>query len=520
MTIEQFGAKIKSQYPEYNDLPDAVIGQKMLVKYPQYNDMVTTATVPKPDLFGQTAKSTAQKIGATAGGLIGGVTEFAGGITKAAGKVLDLADQYNPISGASFMRRVTGQPSPDYAQKITEPVGSFLQQKGKVGTKSVGELLQSPKTASSSEWVGREILGPVLTMSAVTKAMPALEVAKDAPKALRMAMGTAKFVGKSVAESEIQRAGSTGAPATMQDLGVGLVLDAALGVASATLKKLGGGIFRHVAVNPDDVASEGMIKKAQQAVQERYVGTARMMKNQAIETIQKAGKELDDLFSDQSLVKASNVLDVAEQAEKLGQRKTVTGLLKAAKGGSELYVDTTRAQFVKKALEIADAADNIGDTSVSNSIRNVTKKFVAAGENAPVSAKEALQLKRQLSKHLSSFFDSPTALVDTQAAKKQAFFGLWSEIDNALNRISPKVAELNSKMTLAYSLIDPLEKSLQKPIFSGGNILSLFNIPKLIPTKFLGSSAAQIPFTAGQITGSESTKMGLRGVLSRSKTKK
>ena len=38
MTIQQFGASIKAKYPEYKDVDDATLGQKMLEKYPEYKD--------------------------------------------------------------------------------------------------------------------------------------------------------------------------------------------------------------------------------------------------------------------------------------------------------------------------------------------------------------------------------------------------------------------------------------------------------------------------------------------------
>ena len=84
MTIEEFGQKIKTKYPEYATFSNADIGQKMLTKYPQYNSQiqqkeafripgVTTAMEKSSDfLFGTTGK--------TVGGLItrgiGAVKQF------------------------------------------------------------------------------------------------------------------------------------------------------------------------------------------------------------------------------------------------------------------------------------------------------------------------------------------------------------------------------------------------------------------------------------------------------------
>lgn len=48
MPIDQFGATIKAKHPEYADLPDAELGQKVLDKYPQYQDMVAPSLPAHP----------------------------------------------------------------------------------------------------------------------------------------------------------------------------------------------------------------------------------------------------------------------------------------------------------------------------------------------------------------------------------------------------------------------------------------------------------------------------------------
>jgi hypothetical protein len=43
MTPEEFGAHIKTKYPEYNDLDNADLTKRVLAKYPEYSDMVDTS---------------------------------------------------------------------------------------------------------------------------------------------------------------------------------------------------------------------------------------------------------------------------------------------------------------------------------------------------------------------------------------------------------------------------------------------------------------------------------------------
>ena len=45
MTLEQFGAKIKSKYPEYASYSDTDIANKVIAKYPQYKSQIGPASV-------------------------------------------------------------------------------------------------------------------------------------------------------------------------------------------------------------------------------------------------------------------------------------------------------------------------------------------------------------------------------------------------------------------------------------------------------------------------------------------
>lgn len=44
MSLEQFGQTIKAKHPEYGDMSDADVANRVLAKYPQYKDMVATPT--------------------------------------------------------------------------------------------------------------------------------------------------------------------------------------------------------------------------------------------------------------------------------------------------------------------------------------------------------------------------------------------------------------------------------------------------------------------------------------------
>ena len=82
LTYQQFGAKIKSKYPEYNDMDDGTLGKKMLEKYPQYQDMVETREqkIAKYNQETESLRGEAKK----AGSLGGIIKETAKGLPKAA----------------------------------------------------------------------------------------------------------------------------------------------------------------------------------------------------------------------------------------------------------------------------------------------------------------------------------------------------------------------------------------------------------------------------------------------------
>ena len=56
LSLDQFGATIKAKHPEYADIPNADLAQKVLDKYPQYKDMVQTT--PSVDLSNKQGQGT------------------------------------------------------------------------------------------------------------------------------------------------------------------------------------------------------------------------------------------------------------------------------------------------------------------------------------------------------------------------------------------------------------------------------------------------------------------------------
>lgn len=69
MTPQDFSAKIKQKYPEYKDVDDLELAQKIVAKYPQYQSQVTFQPTPVPE-----QKGFLEKTGEIADTLFGGGT--------------------------------------------------------------------------------------------------------------------------------------------------------------------------------------------------------------------------------------------------------------------------------------------------------------------------------------------------------------------------------------------------------------------------------------------------------------
>ena len=57
LDYKEFSAKIKSKYPEYSDVDDLTLAQKVIEKYPEYKDKVVFEPVKKKRRYGITFRS-------------------------------------------------------------------------------------------------------------------------------------------------------------------------------------------------------------------------------------------------------------------------------------------------------------------------------------------------------------------------------------------------------------------------------------------------------------------------------
>jgi len=206
-------------------------------------------------------------------------------------------------------------------------------------------------------------------------------------------------------------------------------------------------------------------------VNKGYVGTMKMIERQANNVIEKSSALMDKLIG--------------------GKGATIS-----------------RAEIIKQGDEFIKRASETGDETAVRAMTKRLQEFAAAGKNK-ITPKEALDLKRTIAKQISSVFDKGVTADPKIAAQKQALVSIWEGLDEAIGKISTEVGRLNKDMNLAFSLLDPIEKSLSKPAVNAGNIIGIF---KSLPTTTVGSTSAQLMRGLGAAAGTDVARFAGRSL--------
>jgi hypothetical protein len=208
MTIEQFGAQIKSKYPDYAQVPDAEIGNRMLQKYPVYADRVQSAVSPQP-VSQETPQSSS-----TLGRVAGAVGNFGVGVAKGLGSTVfgigQLADKVIP-----------GQLLPEEKPEFLKPKGT-AQNIG-FGAEQIGEFFIPAGLAVK----GAKAIEGASALSKLSKAGKAGKIASGALKlGGKAAIGATEAGAVRAAQTggdieEVKTAAKFGAAAPFVAAGVG-----------------------------------------------------------------------------------------------------------------------------------------------------------------------------------------------------------------------------------------------------------------------------------------------------------
>jgi hypothetical protein len=331
-------------------------------------------------------------------------------------------------------------------------------------------------TQGASEWVGREILAPIMASSGITKGITGVSnivggsnVIKDAPAITRAIVKAVPFLSSSAVATEAQRMSSTGEPATPTDLATGVIIDGVFNALSKVAAKFAPQIFR-TGLNPEGNEAKKMLANATDAVNDHYAGTMGMIKKQAENTLAEQGPILE-----QAVAKDLGKVAKDELTDGLGDvlDKEARGLNSAG----------------RRAVErMWNEFDRIHSDTLSKT--------------------DVLQIKRDMAEQLKSVWEKGAD--PTMPVKKKVWLAIWKSADYILNKISPVVSDANRKMTVAYSLLGPAEKALKLPAFTFSSFKDLLH---MIPgeTAFF-TGAAQAVSEVGKGLTTTSAKIGARAI--------
>lgn len=444
MTTDEFGRTVKEKYPQYSQLSDSDVAQKILEKYPQYKEQIQdTPQVPQGSLFArnqqyqqkeQEKKSLWTRLSDTSMAINNAVGNAAIGFAKGAvdtGSKL-LAGQDIDIFGKS----VSAPPviGPFSAAGGVGPIGPMIADRLR-GTSGYKQLQETLKPQGTAEKVGHgieraaEFLIPSgAEISGVGTASKLLKpgVAK---KALDFGQRVLLEGSEQAARGAMQRGSTEGA-------GTDFALGAAFPVVGAALK--GAGRVAGEALGITTGAGYGAIRQAFRDSSQEFKNALR--------------GNIDDTMTS-VLGKASDALDVIKNNRQAEYRKQLEQI-KGLDVGKDLDV------LKKKAL------DNIKSYGVK-----VTENGLDFGRSKIADKSEANRLKEVLDTVMdwgSQEGDNTVTGLDTLKQRLDDFYSDSSQVRSYVATLRKDVADSIKKavpeyatMTKGYQEATQLIKDIQ-----------------------------------------------------------
>lgn len=176
---------LRTRYPQYQDLSDAVLAQKLIAKYPEYQDMLgTVAASPKTTYtFGQHVQSAIESVAIPAGATIGGVGGallggMAGGIGAIPGGVA------GAVLGGGAGATVADLTRPYLAPPGAGPALSLSQQVGQQAQRTGQGMLTGLEGELMGQGIGAGLKAVAAPLAA--KISPLARPAQEAVPGLRL----------------------------------------------------------------------------------------------------------------------------------------------------------------------------------------------------------------------------------------------------------------------------------------------------------------------------------------------
>lgn len=173
-TLEQFGQTIKAKYPQYANLPDTDVAQRVIEKYPQYQSQITTEQPQQLEeksggFFDEPTfpakEGGAETIPGNIARTIGNIPGSAARLGRAVVAPVNPFDIESPLNiGANIVKGVGAVKDiftrGDFKQGVKDVGAGFAETAGKIGRGAMDiakKVIQEPvKTASSIAKVGIE----------------------------------------------------------------------------------------------------------------------------------------------------------------------------------------------------------------------------------------------------------------------------------------------------------------------------------------------------------------------------
>lgn len=382
MTIEDFGKTIKAKYPEYKDVPDIDLGNKMLEKYPEYKSSVI-----------QAQKEPVQPTQSLGSKILGGVGEGAIGALKGLGSSLATGLEFG-LKGADVLAGVQ-KPQAEVAKELR---ASLFKPQGK---------------AQEIGFAGEQLAEYLIPgMGAEKAGLGAAKLATQAPKFIQK---IAPVLGRAGAEAlgGVGIAKSQGA--STEEAGK---MGALLGAGSIGITAAGAGLkAAGTRLAPIKNIFTGGVESVTPALEKEL-----LLANAA-----------DSRVASKMLKEGSIVKDpIAKEVIRQGIPEADVALIKSSSSADKQkmlkMLDIREAQKTNKRV-IERATDVVGDTFIKKLASPIEKLNKSAGVKLNIEAKslagKPVNVTEPLNKFISDLADAGvTVKGKTLSFKGSAFEGL------------------------------------------------------------------------------------------------
>jgi len=461
LSVQDFSAKIKAKYPQYKDIPDDQLAQKIVDKHPVYKDQVDFGP-PKPQptflqrggglekmanlanatvgraanaLFGTTAKAAGSVIGAGAESAYELATgkpsqrrftseanELLGTPEKAAGTVLGVAGETLPFMGGGALKAIPG------VARAGEAISGLT--KAIPGVARAGEAL-----GGIAEKVGSKIPQFVKGLAPAAKSGAAYGGLFGASGALQKEKGFGETIGETAKGAAVGAALGAGLPAVTE--GAARAFKNVASIFSGVPREA----IQRAFENPEAVAT---------AVKE-YHGEegANKLLNKVKVAIGKLKKTRGDQY---------------EAALKGVEDKVLT------KNG-QVFIQDQSGNFVKSDLSLDGVKQTI-DKTLSDFKINKTPEGEYDFKKSPLTKDQTNKIKEMVDR-VNTWDDvTPTGLNDLrqiidsykshmEGGRYNAIVGkVRTDLVSHINEKVPEIGEMNSGYAQASDFLDEIKKEL------------------------------------------------------------